>query len=603
MTSEKQSPADALLTTDWAAAFLDSPDFAKLWMHFRGLTPEGAEDQGAARALRLLSEVCSYWYSGDDINDPYGPAMHMGDRRTAAPIDLSQADLIILFDILPHVPYPPLAARIADVLWLKRYGPNPYEHATEAVRHWSDLFPVERSLKSGLLQNWPRFIDLALRHNMRPALSVMRKGLHSVFMNASGKVALDSLRLRLSLGSLEVEERRAMAKRMQALGSEEESPVFKRQMIRMAVHLYEGVDDKDSAAECRAAIVRSWVSEAEERSKGSLAVANSLYESALQDFREMPRAQRLRLNLSALEEELPRRISESGQAALDEMMVITSDPIDISDSMEMSRRAVGGKTAIEALRAFVALAAPMSPREEEETARAIMVESPFASLFGETHYSSQGRVVYKTNPGEAGPWGYEAALWSGMVRQFDIKVRLIVQGVVMPTLELLVNEHPLTLMDFHVIVEGSGIVPGDRKMTIAKALYAGYNYDFLQAVYIEAPQIEHLVRNAMQASGLRTTTINGDGIEQELGLSALLQREEVVRIFGENLVFELRALFAGPVGPNLRNEVAHGLLSDAHGQSIHVVYAWWFLLRLVFSPYWNRLQKQEAEKDSGGTVN
>ena len=51
--------------------------------------------------------------------------------------------------------------------------------------------------------------------------------------------------------------------------------------------------------------------------------------------------------------------------------------------------------------------------------------------------------------------------------------------------------------------------------------------------------------------------------------------------FGKDIIFELKAVFANALGPNLRNEVAHGLLDDNAASSIESIYAWWMVLRLI----------------------
>ena len=62
-----------------------------------------------------------------------------------------------------------------------------------------------------------------------------------------------------------------------------------------------------------------------------------------------------------------------------------------------------------------------------------------------------------------------------------------------------------------------------------------------------------------------------------------------------DLAFELKALFCDAFGPNLRNEIAHGLLDDASCQTAQAVYAWWFLLRLTFNTFWNAARKEGRE--------
>ena len=48
------------------------------------------------------------------------------------------------------------------------------------------------------------------------------------------------------------------------------------------------------------------------------------------------------------------------------------------------------------------------------------------------------------------------------------------------------------------------------------------------------------------------------------------------------------------MGPNLRNNVAHGLLNDQQANSVEALYAWWLGLQLVFNAYWYSLDKEKV---------
>ena len=71
------------------------------------------------------------------------------------------------------------------------------------------------------------------------------------------------------------------------------------------------------------------------------------------------------------------------------------------------------------------------------------------------------------------------------------------------------------------------------------------------------------------------------------------------KIFGENLSFEIKALFCDPSGPNLRNELAHGLLDDETCQSAYAIYAWWLGLKLVFNTFWNASRNETESNEQG----
>lgn len=110
--------------------------------------------------------------------------------------------------------------------------------------------------------------------------------------------------------------------------------------------------------------------------------------------------------------------------------------------------------------------------------------------------------------------------------------------------------------------------------------------DFGMAVHLLIPQLENIVRYHMKKDGLKTSNTDLEGIENENGLSTLLDVEGVEEIFGPDIVFELKALFCSAIGPNLRNAFAHGLMDDNDFYSVDAVYAWWFMLRWVATVYW-----------------
>ena len=69
------------------------------------------------------------------------------------------------------------------------------------------------------------------------------------------------------------------------------------------------------------------------------------------------------------------------------------------------------------------------------------------------------------------------------------------------------------------------------------------------------------------------------GVQPERPLGVLLDTPEATQAFGADGVFELQSLLVDPLGTNLRNEVAHGLLGDSGLFGEDVLYAWWLLLR------------------------
>ena len=121
----------------------------------------------------------------------------------------------------------------------------------------------------------------------------------------------------------------------------------------------------------------------------------------------------------------------------------------------------------------------------------------------------------------------------------------------------------------------------------------------LQLYIFWCPQIEHMVRCHLKQAGAQTTTIDEKGIENEIGLRSLVDLPETKKIFGEDLTFEIKALFCDSFGPNLRNELAHGLLDDKKCYSSGAIYAWWLGLKLVLNTFWNASHNDTEQSEQG----
>lgn len=191
----------------------------------------------------------------------------------------------------------------------------------------------------------------------------------------------------------------------------------------------------------------------------------------------------------------------------------------------------------------------------------------------------------------------EIAIRAEMIRDYGIRVSLAVRGSIWPALEMLLLEHRLREVDFIALARNSPIVPKERAGLFGKALFAGYERDFVTALHLLTPQIEHLVRVHLKQAGAKTTNIDKDGIQNENGMSNLLGLPEAVQVFGEDLTFELNSLFCDAFGPNLRNELAHGLLDEGECQSVYAIYAWWLALRLTVNVWWNAANPAAGQQE------
>ncbi len=366
-----------------------------------------------------------------------------------------------------------------------------------------------------------------------------------------------------------------------------------REYFSAAAEWYRTIPDKAKAAKMIVAVAEGWVKAAIALTASKSpchAVAASFYENAIQTYRTVPRTERSTHRVDERIAELRVHLNDSGERALGEMVPIQTPSIDITPIIENARNSVSGKSTQFALLAFANLHCGANTEELRNNALKRMRQNTLQSLFATTVMSRDGRVIAKRPAmilGAELTADDEIAIRTEMIRDYGILVNVVVPSAICPALEVLLLEHRLQEDYFITLARNSPIVPKDRAGLFGKALFAGYECDFISALHLLIPQIEHLVRVHLKQAGAKTTNIDKDGIQNENGMSTLLQLPEAVQVFGKDLAFELNSLFCDAFGPNLRNELAHGLLDENKCNSSFAIYAWWLALRLTFNTWWN----------------
>ena len=361
-----------------------------------------------------------------------------------------------------------------------------------------------------------------------------------------------------------------------------------------AARWYKFSGNEPTSIEMTVAEAESFVSDADARLSSddpSHAVAADFLEKAIQIYRSIPRAHRDLHKVDERIQTLRLRHSEHGEKALEQMATISGPSVDISDSIAIARAAVSGKDTLEALASFANLY-----RINVNQLRTFALDSldrfPLRSLFPTVVMSADGRTIARPpsmNRSTPLKENEEAILAEMTNTYYRPTLGLVAQSLILPALDVLTLEQSLQTGDFIELARRSPIVPLGREVLFGKALDEGFNRNFDIAIHVLAPQIEHVVRTRLKFTGVSTTHLDQDGTETENGLSTLVDLPQTKEIFGSDITYEIEALFCDSLGPNLRNNVAHGLLDDQQAQSIESIYAWWFGLKLVFNTFWNSL--------------
>lgn len=571
--------------------------------------------QAHGKVLSLLAYACSMRFSPDSFNEPFKPFTVLDGQRSIIPDVLSETDVSFFAQIIDEIDDPcpkahMIKARLADLVWFLQ-SPRKVKFALAAIDSYRTIPLDTKTWLHDGDKCWQRAINLArqLGAGAGERLAEMETSIIKAFTSVTREDGFLGYWLvdLLKSNSLGRDHSTTIATRLESLAREfedEDEFLKTREYFQASAHWFKESGDDEKSTEMTVEVAETWVKEAVARlssNQPSHGVAASFYESAIQTYRTIPRSERATHRVDERIAELRRSLNESGEKSLDEMGVISIPGQDISQIVENARDAVKGKALDEALKAFVNLSRTNAKKLRESTIKNL--EHFIAHrLFPTTFMSHDGRVTAKMPSMSSGPIPSdddEEVIHSKMVENYCIHVSLAVQGSILPAQEVLLLEHRLREADFVNLARQSPIVPIGRELLFGKALFAGYDRDFATALHILVPQIEHMVRYHLKQAGVQTTNIDSNGIENENGLSSLMDLPQTEEIFGEDLSFEIRALFCVPFGPNLRNNLAHGLLDDRSCYSLETIYAWWLGLKLVFNTFWNALSSNaESEEQS-----
>ena len=606
MSSQSSHENLALTAADFAGCgwetvmeSVDHGDSHSLWSAFSAAAKdavlEGRTEHG--RVLRLLANVCSKQLEPSSQNEPFQPLFYAPEGRSTIPDDFDESDIAFFALIADDIGNPWLKARLADLVWLRERSFG-VKFAQDAIDSYRSVPLDTWTWYLGGRECWERAIGLA--RSIGSAAGNRAAEIESSLFNAFSLTTSQDDFFAYHLAEVLKDNRLGkdhatkIATKLETLAHEFEAVGnlhSAREYFWASADWFKISGDTDQSTAMMVEVAEGWAKEATAKIDSddpSHLIATVFYENAIQVYRTIPRKQRSAHHVDERISELRVLLSESGARAQEEMIDIVTPGMDINGLVEHARDAVQGKAVMEAMQAFVNL---HHVNADDLRKRAIkhLQNFPLQAIVSVTSFSGDGRVVAK-RPGIAGAIPAdedEDVIHFQMIKDFDILVGIIAQAGIVPALGVLKLEHRLRETDFIALARQSPIVPAGREMLFGKGLFAGYDGDFVTAMHFLIPQIEHMVRFHLKQVGVQTTTLSPEGIEDEIGLTALINKPEANDIFSGDLHFTIRALFSDHAGANLRNYVAHGLLDDRECNSVYAVYAWWFALKLVFNNSWS----------------
>lgn len=531
-------------------------------------------------ALRFVGSVLTMMLRADQPAEPFGPLFVIDGQRSAVPDDFPKEVLKNLEKWAMSLSDPELRARFLDVIWIQTHSFSSAQGAVDA--YIGSALRLEHPIEwTSCHKRLERALRLSARLGKGGAV-LRQRVLSEIDAMLQRYRGTDPLYLSLRLIQLMLEFKYGDSKQhaeiaLTAASSAEHAKNFLRakDYYQLAADCYRAAGDVNAESASRRFSAESLVKEAElahkEVGRGTM-VAATLLSDAVEAMRQITGG---RERAAAIHERLLLLQRES----VTELKSISTS-FDATDLVQRSLVAVRNKSFNDAVFALCSMANPPSVEKLKLDVREQARVAVLGSLFSSEVLNSRGRVVARP-PGleaVADDITHEGLRWR-MFRHARLGRSLTVQAMLNPARSEILVTHAVNRQELAALIQFSPWIPPGHAESVVRALLAGFHGDMLVAGHLVPPQLEAMIRHIVDLNGGSTSMLEPGGLQPERPLSALLETEEALKAFGADGVFELEDLLVDPLGTNLRNEVAHGLLDDSGLFGGDVLYAWWMLLR------------------------
>jgi hypothetical protein len=321
--------------------------------------------------------------------------------------------------------------------------------------------------------------------------------------------------------------------------------------------------DVDAQRRAQRALIRSILDEADEREP---LVVPMIIENAI--------AVGLAFGHKDLTDEAKRRMGPAIRAA-EAVMASRSFSIPVPDEYVTRMREILARapSISIAVRHLASIATTFPVAYYDRAAEQSLSEFVFANLLPRIHYR-QGMVVFRSD----GPESKKAEAMAEYASIHLAQVEAMLDIFLRDTLD--VGRFAVTTL-YDAVSEWPVMDPGRRPFLLrASERYA--SSDWISSGLIVATVYEALLRSLVRASGHHALKVDANGIQSFETLGTMLRQPALRAALTEDHVWFVEHVLCRPhLGPNVRNEAAHGSLEASQLTRARVLLLWLFVIRLT----------------------
>ncbi len=584
---EIQVSVDDFHGFDWQSLVAqESERTCEKYQQVFGAAVDNVELMSQKNALALLSALCSMMLDPDSDDQPFKPWFEIAGRRGFIVDDFTDNQIGVLGQLAPDITDPELRARVSDAVWIRKRDFRLAEISVRAyLQSASNLdqsehrffFPerVTRAIglaaslgKGELFNEVIGFIESSIqRHVEIEDWDFAYPQLMELLISYKRGNSTDNASLSAQL-AVQLESNEAW--------------FFARNYWELQAKWETLANNQEGTRNARLRVAETYVQESQDaivkRKPPSYMVAAELLRHAIEALRRAG-------GTKTRQDEIHKLLLEYQEKSLEEFGRISSDPIDLTEAVRQAVAHVSSKSLSDAIFAIALI--HHSPRisEIEEAVKAMYQHSPLLAILASTTSDERGRYI-KRRPGIVNDDPAQAKT-SLKIEMFGHAVRLrslYVTGIIDPARRQIIREHHLRLHDLLPFVSDNPFVPPGRELIFAQGFQKGFEGDFVVSTHLLILQIENSLRYVLNQNNVITSSLSSEGLQEDYDINQLLYMSELVDVFGEDILFDLKGLLIEAAGSNLRNRMAHGLVTRNEFFSAEAIYLWWLVLRLCCLP-------------------
>ncbi len=534
----------------------------------------------------VLELLDNFFLRSESSAEPYGSLRRGVDGALLTPGSLTEEEARLLQENIGAVPSFVKQFIGRDILAERAAGSDRSALVRATLNFVVDALQTT-AVEPDVVEVWSRALKLARMHGRatQGQLASLEAGLIKKVLAPLPELRAVWLADLLRTQKLAKHSAAAIAVHLQSLAGRTNDDASASVFFQAAAEWHRAAGDEAAASDDLLSVARGRQGLAssllqQRRADSSIRAASEL-QLAHDVVRQLSRAFRESRDVQNLGAELAASIRVARQSTVSFMTSRVTE-VDVSEAYERTIRSMTGRSEAEAAERFLESATLPSFTLARDRAETAVHASPLGRVRRE-RLTNDGREVANTDDDQ---FGIPGQVWLKMVDDLTGQVVDTVHRYLMPAWQVFSTEHRLSRSYFVETARSGGLVPSERAQMYGRALFYGFDGDFMTAAQLLTPQLEHLVRVHLRDAGVPTTLLKS-GIETEVGLSALMAKPESTEIFGDDVAFVVRGLFCSPAGLNLRNEFAHGLFTATTEFSASATYAWWLMWKLAVAPFSN----------------